>query len=398
MSGEVVVVSALSGTVGLGVLASGGGVAVAVVLVTKWIERERELAGIRMREERQKRAQWQRHHAAEQARVQQLVGQREKTRAALQGLALGQSVKRAESDARPTADAFVGGSGKTLERELAPLLATIPAEVLDDAHSPFARLKQDMVRYDKDAASGKQASKGRLEAFRHTVEMTVSAFLEDMDRRVDAAKALLEQTESLLSEVICYRNLANDAAQVTELVDIENHLLALLEAGEATATSVSVLHRKFAELKRPIDEQLELRGIRVALESSLEKHLSELGYRPMQAQMSAQSTWAVPGGELVSVNVHDDLRMGFQLIHEREKKSAQAMNEQELAFLRQQEKRWCQDLHELVRRLNKDGFSLNIDFERESPDESIPVVVVEEADEWIEHETKGENLNRQDLP
>jgi hypothetical protein len=398
MSGEAVVVTTLTGTFGLGVVASGVGVLVAAALVASYLQRERELAETRMREERNKLSRWKKHHAEEQGRVQLLVQQRERTRSALEGLQLVQPEQSVERDGRVRAEAFVGHSGETLETGLAPLLATIPAEAIDDPQGPFARLKRDIQQYDQDAAAGKRPNEDRLKAIRETVEMTVSAYVEDMDRRVDAANALLGEVESLLGDVICYRHLTHDTAGVAELADIEKHLLALLEARDATATSVSVLRRKFEALKRPIDEQMQLRGIREALESRLQEHLTDLGYRPTQREMGVHSTWAVPGGEQVRISVHDDLRMGFQLVHEREGELDRPMSERELAFLRQQEKRWCQDLHELVRRLNDDGFALNIDFERESSDESIPVVVVEEANEWAENESEAERPRRQNLP
>ncbi len=84
-------------------------------------------------------------------------------------------------------------------------------------------------------------------------------------------------------------------------------------------------------------------------------------------------------------------------MHERTAASDRDLSGDELAFLRQQESRWCDDLHGLLHKLQADGFEFQVQLERETPREAIPVVVVEDADEWVEREDAREAPRKRHL-
>ena len=65
-----------------------------------------------------------------------------------------------------------------------------------------------------------------------------------------------------------------------------------------------------------------------------------------------------------------------------------------MLLFRQQEVRWCRDMKELIGRLIKDGVPYRVQFEREVPDKSIPVVVVESVDELLDEKEGDQRCHR----
>ncbi len=78
--------------------------------------------------------------------------------------------------------------------------------------------------------------------------------------------------------------------------------------------------------------------------------------------------------------IKPDGRMDFKLVHERRSPGAY-LSEEEIASYRRQENRWANDFREIIRRLTREGFSYQIQMEDFFHTDSIPVVVVETAEE-----------------
>ena len=114
-----------------------------------------------------------------------------------------------------------------------------------------------------------------------------------------------------MDEVISYRYLSNDTTITQELSSLQSHLLALLDSGQATTSSVTVLEKKFQQLKTTIDQDLENQALQHAIQTAAHDHLQAMGYRLKESQMSAESTWAVPGGEQVKMRLQPDHRLAF---------------------------------------------------------------------------------------
>jgi hypothetical protein len=67
------------------------------------------------------------------------------------------------------------------------------------------------------------------------------------------------------------------------------------------------------------------------------------------------------------------------------------LSKAELNHIRKQEKRWCADFKELVRRLVAEGFSYQIGIERPIPEQAIRIVVVETPEEILEEEARRQD-------
>ncbi len=114
--------------------------------------------------------------------------------------------------------------------------------------------------------------------------------------------------------------------------------------------------------------------------------LHSLGYTTVQAfdpQASThQAYFGIPGGEQLRVALMPDLRLAFAVTHERTAEVTGPLDAQELAFLTQQEARWCRDLPKLIAKLDAAGIRYQFGFERPLTAARIPVVTVESAAAW----------------
>ena len=106
----------------------------------------------------------------------------------------------------------------------------------------------------------------------------------------------------------------------------------------------------------------------------------------------ARAVLRVPGGEQLEMAVHADGRLAFRVRHERAEPSPAPLSRAETALLRQQEARWCGDMHQLLRGLAAEGFALHLSFERKIPDPAIQIAVLETPAEW---ETREEAERRE---
>ena len=396
MSGEAVIITTIT-SAGLAVVA-GSAAVLAVQLVANWMAAQHEESQERIRQEKAKIKAWQTYHSAQQALQDELTQRQEQTRKQLQSLRLNPLNSNTQNQENPQPQGFIYGDQDRLMHKLQPLFAGIPATLLADQTSALARLRRQVETLDQQLMSGRPPDAHTLNSTQQAVELTVQAHLEELQQQQQTHTRLLLQAEHLLDQTIGYRHLSANAVTVQELASLQSHLLALLDSGTASAASVAVLDKKFQQLKAAIDQELEQRALQAAIRSAAQEHLQTMGYRLLQAEMTEESTWEVPGGEQVKVLLQPDHRLAFQLIHERSHASQQPLSAAEQAFLRQQEQRWCRDLHELLRRLNQDGFQFNIQFERETPQETIPVVVVENAEDWAHAETEMRQPHSRQLP
>jgi hypothetical protein len=390
MSGEAVVLTSLvTGPAGL-ILVAGVG----AQLVAAWMETQHALAQERMRKEKQKVQEWQRFHQEQQQEIERLTQQRERLHEHMASLRLAANTAQRSTADSPLAQGFVLAARTDLAEQLDSLLANVPAELFHAEHSPFQHLLRQARALDAQRSSARPPPQETLHAFHMTVERTLAQTLQDLEREAQIRQQRVEQAEGLLSEAITYHPLTDDAAKRKELAELQEHLIRLLTTDGVTAASLDLLNKKWQPLKTAIDQELEHAAVRHALRTSTRRHLETLGYQLMQPEMTDDSIWGIPGGEQVRVALQRDNRLAFQMAHERTVASEQPLSEHERVFLRQQEARWCQDLHTLLRRLQEDGFEFSIQLEREVPESSIPVVIVEDVDEWFEEGAQRDEPHR----
>lgn len=397
MSGEAVVLVGVSvGTAGL-VAAAGVAAFVAADMVAEWMREQHAIAQRNMRWEKEASAAWRDFHRSEQREIEKLALRHQAVRRSLEALRLTASEAPVGAEDRAENQGFVPEGRADMSAMLRSVLRRIPPELGAAAAAPLQRLQRQARELDQRLISPSPLLQETLQSFRVTVQRTVEQVLENLERESAARRRLLERVEAMLGEAIAYRNLARERASGKELSQLQEHLFRLLTAGEAAAAGVELLEGQLQRLKAQVDAELEQDAIQAVLRGRVRRHLADLGYR-LCAVAGEPDMWEIPGGERVRVALQPGNRLAFQLVHERPVASDRPLSGQELAFLREQERRWCGDLHGLLRKLQEDGFEFQVQLERETPEEAIPVVVVEDVDDWIEEERSHEAPRRRHLP
>ncbi len=397
MSGEaVVLVNIALGPLGVAAVA-GASALVAAGMVAEWIRERRAIAQRNVRREKEKIREWRDFQRAEQQETEKSIQRRETVRRELEGLRLTQLHAAVEQEAGPRARGFVRTGSPGLEAMLQSMLDRIPPQPDGEAAAPLRRLRQQARELDARMGSARPPPPEAVRSFQTTVQRTLERILDQMGREAESRDRLLARLEGLLGEVIAYRHLAREQTSCEEMSQLREHLVRLLTTGEVSAAGVDLLEEKLQRLRADIERQLEQAAVQDALDHRVRHHLEALGYRPC-ASAGEPAVWEIPGGERVRVVLQPDNRLAFQLAHERTTASDQALSDDELAYLRQQERRWCDDLHGLLHRLQADGFEFQVQLEREIPREAIPIVVVEDVDDWIEREDAPEAPRKRHLP
>lgn len=383
MSGEAVVITAVASPVGLAVVAAAAAVVVAGSLAAKAIEEERR---------RREAEAWQQHQQAI-ARLDSLRKHRqrqqdeEQQRTRYEQLLL--RLSACQEPATPAQDVAVQGylspddNQRVLLEELEAIAADAPPE-LQGPDQPVGRLQARLARLRQHYEQGKSLQHEALITLQATLESTIRLQLQQQETREAMQQAMLEKAEALLQQVMHYSHLAADESQASELASLQGHIEQWLQGDDRSPATLDVLASKMEELKATIDALNQARDTREVLRQRMHVHLQDMGYTWLEDEGHGRSLWRIPGGERVSIALQDDFRIGFQLQHERSDALAagEELAHEEARFLRKQETRWCGDLKQLIRQLVADGFQYSLQFERELPQDAIPVVVVDDAASW----------------
>jgi len=398
MSGEVLVLAgALSGPAGWAVMGAIGAFR-AGQLASEWLRHERALAERKMQKEKQAAEAWQRHHRARQEAIRRATEQREAVRRRLAGLRL-QAPPSTETDDRDTsARGFVDVDRQGLMAALERVIAGASESGIDDSPGgPLRRLAQQALDLDAESRSGSPPPAEVIAGFQAAVARTVEALLAEKDVRDQSRRSLLDRLEALLGEAIAYRHLARDGEARVQLSQLKDQLVGRLIAGTATPAAIDLLEERLGRIKAAIDTSLEQAATGEALRECTRSRLEGLGYRPISEE-GEHSEWEIPGGERLRMALQPGQRIAFQLVHEREARSSQPLSVEELEKLRRQEQRWCEDFHALLRGLHEDGIELQVQLERETPQTAIPIVVLEDVEEWLEEEADRDASAKRRFP
>ncbi len=390
MSGEAMMIG--TGARNGGILLLAGSAAWAVVQGV--IDQRREEARARLKARKDRLAAWNQFQQNQQRQVQELAQGRAELAQRLQALQTHEP--QALSDRLEVrSQGFVASEAeqaalRTRLDRLDEWLAAVPAALAQGADSPFPHLAQESARLRAAFEAHRPLAEATLASLQATVEQTLQAQLQDAERRRQTQERLLAEAEGLLDAVLGYRDLSPEPQLEAELEAAQHHLARLLQAPHLRLADLDLLRRKFQQLKAAIDAALQQAATREALEQTLQRNLEQLGYRRLEAKAGGEGLWAVPGGEQLRVAVQRNLGLAFQLQHERFEHGDFPLSAGELAHLRRQERRWCDDLKTLNKRLIAEGFQYQLQFEREIPEASIPIVVVEEVDEILAEEERRE--------
>jgi ABC-type dipeptide/oligopeptide/nickel transport system ATPase subunit len=403
MSGEAVLISAMLTPAGLAVAGALAAGTIAAQLVNGWQEERRRRAEAKMREEKARIGAWQQFQLNQQDRMESLNRARNQVREHLAALSLNTlpaSTPAKQPVTRPRG--FLGRDSAPREAlaklsALERLFSRLPGELFEVPDAPLVRLREQVERLQRQFDSAQPPLAETIDDLQTLVDRTLNAQLEELERTSEAQKQLTEQGETLLEEVMAYTDLSTDTGSGGDMRALRENLLALLGRNTGRLSDLQVLGRKFAQLKERIDSELQQTAVRNGIGTRMQYHLEEMGYRHLSEEQTGHSNWQLPGGEQVRIALQRNLGIAFQLQHERGDTSDAELSEAEIAFFRQQEQHWCDDLAELTRRLTADGFQYRLQFERDLPESSVPIVVVEGVDELLEEEEEhwdGEKKRR----
>ncbi|CAK0754404.1 conserved hypothetical protein [Gammaproteobacteria bacterium] len=383
MSGEVVLISSALGP--LGVLGGALGVAVATVAsrtVTAYLDSRRAEATRAAVEEQQRSLAWRdfqveqaRHMATAQLSQAAFRGQL----AALQ-LTAPSVVVRTEGGATR---GFLAAEDVGLA-SLGAWFAALPVEIRAAPDFPVGALEGQWRRLQAQVIAGNPPAMATVVAFRMALEQTLATHLARLDQERALHAGRLTRVEGLLEETLrCLHMLVPGSGQEVlemRLAVLRDGLFAHLAAGEVSEGALEALERQGATLTTEVNSVLERIALRAALRDRTATHLADLGYTMAMTEEEG-GQWRIPGGEQVRLRIQRDHRLAFQVFHERPAGTTGPLNATEQTRLHTQEARWCADAKELLRRLIRDGFSYTLQFERTLSLVTVPVVVVESADE-----------------
>lgn len=393
MSGEAVLIPAA--TVLAPATLGATAMVAAAIMVNELLKQRRQQALEKMRAKKEQISSWVQYEAQQKSSMSDFAVQHEHLRQNLQQLQLltlaAPQPTQENRNTQVQADSYMQvpetlaqrQQQQAFVRQLQQQLDAAPNALKTGDDAPVPRLAQQLQNLLDNIEAGQFSAEAQLVSWQKTIERTLEAYLQDLDTKSKQQQTRYETCKTLLEEIITYQSLARDAQQQKVLATLQQQLLKLIESDDITQGNLELISNKFSALQTSIDQYQRHLATHTALQQRMTHHLSHLGYQCLDNPdaTATNSVWAIPGGEQVQIRIHDNFQIAFQLRHERNSTSRAPLSTMEQAFLKQQEKKWCDDLHNLLRELVKDGFAYQLQFERDSAVETIPIVVVESADE-----------------
>lgn len=395
MSGEAVLIPLAWGAVAGAVT----GVAEAVHAA---LEAQRQAALLRAQQERERVAAWrefQQQQGEEQARAQRARAVLRQVQQNLTDTPLTEAATRTTGVA--TAEGFVEEPGRPQRQwinHIATQFSQLPAEIIADSRLPFARLREQLTRLERSAA----VSSNELADLSATLERTLADHHDRLVGEMEQQAKLTQAASDLLTSLLQLQELAPQPSDRDRLQTLQQQLLTLLERWSVTPGNLDIIATQFAMLQERIQREITAAGMRDFVSQRIDHHLQAMGYAALSpfsekhAGQRREAEFGLPDGDRLRVALQPDGRVGFQLTHETATMIEKTLTGEAVNFFRQQEARWCKDMKELIRRLVKDGVSYQIQFEREVPEQSIPVVVVEAVDELLDDDQDEERRHESD--
>lgn len=392
MSGEVVVVNTVCmATINMTLIFGGLIVVGGVAYQMAKAHQEQRLVDAKNKAFKQKRQLkvWQDYQATQQQVMEGLNEGRQMARDAFASLSLHLEEDNSQQDDSPPevgaqAQSFLDADENSqVQQKLEQLqlwLAQLPPQLSDHEASPISRLQSQLEQFTNQLPQLET-----VENFVETAKRSVSQLIQNLDEQRQQQAQVLQQAELQLDELLNYQQFAEAGIEAEEVTALQTHLLAILEQQTTTVSlnALAVLQKKSATLKQRIDQRLEQQAAEVAINQRVNQRMEEMGYLATQQQGERVQSWTIPGGEQVRFSLQPDFKMSFQVAHERTQQTDAALSLRETAFLHQQEHKWCKDLPKLIKKLQEDGLNYEVDFERQLPDDAIPIVILETVDELL---------------
>ncbi len=419
MSGHAVLIHGVVPEVATATMAAAGA-ALSVGMLTyalaqgvkKLVELQVDNARLRMAEEKARLAEWMQFQAA-QLRSMELFRQMEAAlHAAEERLAsleladvTGRALQTTEGPSAPAEQAYLSlgntrmtpAQVQTLFDAIAAIVEALPETLRMAADSPFPKLAKHQERLQAQFAGGQRVAWREVAAFKETLSRTLKDYTAHVAARLEHDATALTRLEAVMDDLLFHRELAvgPERSAIEALLSQVN---TLLERREVKAGQLELIAKRLEALKKAIGGRVIRTAHRSGLCESITRHLETMGYGaaspfpadPDTPELEAQLK--IPGGDRIHIALTENDQIHFELIHERLEKAG-LLTPADWLDIRRQEKRWCQDFKELVRRLVAEGFSYEIASEHLVPEQAIKVVVVDTAEDILaqsheeEHET-----------
>lgn len=278
-------------------------------------------------------------------------------------------------------------------------LDQMDTSVKHDDRSPFVNLSNQLHRLLQESPD-----KDKLNGLLEVADASIKQFLSERKNRIKHEQRLLNRFTLLMKEVDKYAEITSNLSAQSELRTIYQSLHKQLFHGDTltmdkklSVKKLDILHKRFQKIRDIVEEDLGQRSLMVDMWRSTHEYLVDQGYKRLEGHEGEhQSLWRIPGGEQVMIHFEPDGKINSKIIHERIFHSLNPFSQQELAFIRQQEKRWCGDAKGLLRKMTNEGYQYQLHFEDMMPEEAIDIIVVEEIDEIIEDTEQAKPHMRHD--
>ena len=410
MSGEAILVPILGTTVGTTLIAGvavGLAAGIALNRINEWQSAKRMEALESARIKRQNITELVQTEAALQSAMELAKSHRILAQADISAIEVTE-VNTAPSENKvitQQAQGFLNESGSMsaliLFRDTQAWLDSFEATQALHENAPLANLRSQLARL-KQTIETKPDDSSALLQFIEVARATLDCYFEEQQQKASHEKTLFDSMSDLLVNVTTYEGLAQQERTVSELNGLQQSILQLLKNSEKiNVKSLSMLQKKFEQLKLASDNELAHQAALTDMQFSTATHLTALGYELLEQPEPTRSIWQIPGGEQVMLDIEQNGQIKSKIIHERIFQSALSLNAEinldELKFIRQQEQRWCSDVKEMVRRMTKEGYRYQIHFDDMMPENAIEVVVVEDIEEILETEHSTKHEQKRDL-
>jgi len=371
--------------------------------VKKLVESQVDGARSRMAAEKQRLAEWMQFQAA-QLRSMELFRQTEAALHAaeerLASLGLADVARRAAQAAgepsAPSAEAYLslGASRMTPEQvqsmfhDMTAIFEALPETFRAAEDSPFPKLAKQRKRLEAQFAGGGRASWREVASFKETLSRTVADYAARTAARREHDEAALARLEILLDDLLFHRELARGNEERSALEALLSQAVTLFERRTVKTGQLELMEKRLEAIKKGIAQRVVRTAHRTGLCESITRHLGTMGYGMVSAFPSdpetpnLEASFKIPGGDRICIAITENEQIHFELQHERLDKAG-ILTPSDWMEIRRQERRWCQDFKELVRRLVAEGFSYEVASERLVPEQAIKVVVVDTPEDIL---------------
>jgi len=361
------------------------------------IDARKDAARHEAEKERERIRVWQDFQTQQGAQQQRLQRSREVLRQAHQHLlTIGLNAAATRDLGGPTSEGFVDDTRAEnhcvgtvdLLQQISKKLDEIPDELYRDERLPFTRLRSHLHRLQQASAP----IMDEIHSFRDTLNRTLADTITRISQEAEQHQILFDNAMGLMTDILQTRALSLDQKHDEDLEKLQRQLLAQIKDKRISLATMDIVATRFHALRDKVHRDVNQAEMGNFLLQRVTHHLNAMGYARLDNNITGQpgrqrdAEFALPQGDRLRVALQPDLRMAFQLTHETEVMLEKTLAGEALEFFRQQEARWCRDMKDLIRRLVKDGVPYEVQFEREMPQESIPIVVVETADELLDEE------------